>query len=282
MHASQLAEIGSWAAVHSDALVFGFETQPEVVAASYWTASRSRLTSWLTALKLFETDLANEDSEHDPWPAIETVVQEILVSEMLTRVWSAAVIAHDSFHETDELSGLAHSIHVSHLECRNRALRMVVAAEGSNPEAFERIDRVRRKMRRWTDLFLSQIPDLDAARTFAFDAARVQDFFNEQREIRGREYEQRQKILLASFAADMQKIRCRYAAQPDLNRRISGGVLQCFPSDRFDSLGIPKSMQMFWMEKSQDDTQVLVDQLFEFEQLSDGHDDEFVSPNFRI
>ena len=43
--------------------------------------------------------------------AIEVVVQEILVSELLTRVWSTAMITHDTVKGGDELYGLAHGIH---------------------------------------------------------------------------------------------------------------------------------------------------------------------------
>ena len=86
MHASQLAEIGSWVAIHSSNLIYGQQDQPMLVASNYWTSSKIRLQRWVTALKMFEQDIQHPQHGHDPWPALEIVVHEILVSELLTRV----------------------------------------------------------------------------------------------------------------------------------------------------------------------------------------------------
>ena len=80
MHSSQLAELGSWVATHSGNLVYGEQDQPMLVATSYWTASKLRIQRWVTALKMFEKDIEDSNKGHDPWPALEIVVQEILMS----------------------------------------------------------------------------------------------------------------------------------------------------------------------------------------------------------
>ena len=189
----------------------------------------------------------------------------ILLSELLTRVWSATVLIHDWYHESDELAGLAHSIHLSHLEVKNRALRTMLKGQDQDPEAFDRLNRLRRRIERWTDVFLGQLPFGETCVKFAFDRQRVADFHREQRESLGPEFETRQKVLSASFAVDLLKGQKQYAANPDLNREVASGILACFPSDRFDSLGIPKSVKMMWIEKAHQDTQMLVDHLAEFE-----------------
>ncbi len=265
MHACQLAEIASWVAVHSANLVFGEKEQPMLAATSYWTASKIRLQRWVTALKMFEQDLQNADPRHDPWPALEIVVQEILLSEMLTRIWSATVVTHDWYHQSDELHGLVHSVHISHIEAKNRALRLLLKGQGLNEQAFDRLNGLRRRLERWTDLFLGQLPHGDQASMFGFDRNRVHDFNREQRQSVGPEYSRRQQVLMASFAADLAKNRVEYTANPELNREIASGVLACFPSDRFDSNGLPKSARMIWLEKSQNDTQMLLDHLFGYE-----------------
>ena len=269
MHASQLAEIGTWAAVHSGNLVFGEQEQPMLSVSRYWAASKIRLQRWITTLKMFENDVRNPEQNHDPWPALEIVVQEILYSELLTRVWSATVLTHDWYHQSDELYGLAHSVHVSHIEAKNRALRVLLMGQASNEAAFDRMNSLRRRMERWTDLFLGQLPRGDKASVFGFDRERVRDFNGEQRSHVGREFDSRQKVLLASFACELLKGRVSCAANPELNRDIASGVLACFPSDRFDSNGLPKSAQMIWLEKSHNDTQMLVDHLYDFEAAAD-------------
>ena len=267
MHANQLAEIGSWVAVHSANLVFGRQPQSLSAANEYWTASKCRLQRWITALKMFENDIADPAEGHDPWPALETVVEEILLSEFLTRIWAASVLCHDQYHESDELYGLAHSTFISHIEARNRAVRLLLAGQADNEKAFDRINMLRRKMERWTDLFMAQLPNLAIARQFAFNQERVADFYNERRQDAGPTVVRRQQVLMASFAADVDSFSGN-AANPVFNRQIATGVLKCFPSDRFDSTGLPKSARMLWMEKSQNDTQSLVEELADFETKS--------------
>ncbi len=295
MHASQLAEISSWVAVHSANLVYGSQEQPMLVATQYWSASKIRLERWVTALHMFEQDLADSASRadagadahedeairdfdeldfgnlsnlHDPWPALEIVIQEVFYSEMLTRIWSATVLTHDWYHRRDELHGLAHSVHISHLEARNRALRILVKGQAENEVVCERLNGLRRRLERWTDLFLGQLPRSEQASKFGFDRNRVLDFNSEQRRSLGPEFVNRQKILMASFATDLMKDRVPYSANPELNGQIASGILACFPADRFDSNGLPKSAQMIWMEKSQNDTQMLMDQLLNFDSVA--------------
>ena len=37
--------------------------------------------------------------------------------------------------------------------------------------------------------------------------------------------------------------------------------MACFPADRFDSAGLPKTLRQMWIEKSGTDSQMLVDYL---------------------
>ena len=140
MHACRLAELGSWVAVNSGNLIYGNENQPLLVATSYWVSSRKRIQHWITALKMFEKDFQHPNHQHNPWAALEIVVQEVLQSEMLTRIWSASVLSHDWYRRTDELHGLAHSIHVSHLEVSNRVQRIMLDGQELEPATFERLN----------------------------------------------------------------------------------------------------------------------------------------------
>lgn len=217
---------------------------------------------------MFEEDLNTPSPSHDPWPAIETVVEEVFVSEFLTRIWSASVLAHDEYQNSDELFGLAHSVHIGHIEARNRAMRVLLHGQGDNEEAFDRLNLLRRKIERWTDLFLAHNPRLEHAKTFAFDEKRVDDFAEENSEMSQLDFSRRKQILMASFAAEVQSLKSKWAANPALNKKISSSILNCFPADRFDSLGLPKSFSMILLEKTQHDTQLLVDRLIEIDEES--------------
>ena len=194
MHSSQLAELGSWVALNSGNLVYGEQEQPMLVATSYWTASKIRLQRWVAALKMFGQDFENPKQGHNPWPALEIVVQEILMSELLTRVWSATVLTHDWYHQKDELHGLAHSVHISHIEAKNRAIRILLNGRSANEAAFDRMNKLRRRVERWTDMFLGQLPNGKQSSVFGFDRKRVIDFNGEQRESLGPEFLTRRRV----------------------------------------------------------------------------------------
>lgn len=283
MHANQLAQIGSWIAIHAPTLILGNSTLPELVSVDYWTCSKCRIQHWNAALQVFEDDFLGAEISHDPWPAISTVVEEIFVSEFLTRIWSAAVLAHDIYQESDELFGLAHSVHISHIEARNRAMRLLLSAQGSNEKEFDRLNRLRRKVERWTDLFLVRVTDIKVAKMFAFDEKRVADFHEENDDISPIMHARRNQILIASFTAELRSFQSQWAANPKLNRKISSSLLACFPADRFDSLGLPKSFGMVLLEKTQHDTQLLVDQLLDLDNIaaeSEEHDESIDGPHF--
>lgn len=260
MHATQLAELATWAAFNSHLIVHRSEALTADICNQYWSQSKCRQSRWISALKLFESDVKNQDSTHDPWPAVEIVVQEIFLSEMLTRIWSAAMVAHDIHYEANELTGLAHSIHIGHLEAKNRAMRLLLS-DTSNPEIFDRLNSLRRKVERWTDLLLGQLPDLVAAERFGFQPNRVKDFAEENDKNQIQDVETRRVLYGASLREDLGKVSNKYSANPDINRKIASGLLACFPSDRFDSYGMPKSIQMVWLEKTTDETQMLLDNL---------------------
>lgn len=265
MYSNELAQLGSWVAANATNLVHGNHKQPMLVVTSYWMASKIRLQRWVTALKMFEKDFEDENPAYNSWPALEIVIQEILMSEMLTRIWSATVLAHDDCHESDEMHGLAHSVHVSHIEAKNRAIRIMLKAQAADEAAFDRMNALRRRIERWTDLFLGQLPLSEQSTGFGFDRNRVKDFVEEQQDANDPTQAMRQQVLTASFSSDLVRDSAPYAANPDLNRDIAAGILACFPADQFDPAGLPDSAKSIWMEKSHHDTQILVDHLMELE-----------------
>ena len=92
MHARQMAEVAGWLSACSESVSGGVTPLDPHRGMRYWTAAKCRLERWQTALKVFESDMQYQDPRHNPWPAIEVVVQEILVSDLLTRVWTAVLV----------------------------------------------------------------------------------------------------------------------------------------------------------------------------------------------
>ncbi len=268
MHAKQLAEIGGWLSICSGVFTQGGQPATATSAMRYWAASKCRLQRWQAALKVFEEDFQHPCEMHDPWHAIEIVIQEVLISEVLTRVWTAVLIQHDRVIQHNELQSIAHSVFIGHLEVRNRSLRLMIHNRPDNQAAYDRLDELRRRMERWIDLLLSRISDLELAVQFGFDEHRVRDFAADRHLEDLNRRDQVEKLLLASLTSSLHRGVKDWTANPDLNREIAAGVLACFPSDRFDSHGLPKSIMLMQMEQVHSDTHALVQELIDSEDRS--------------
>ena len=268
MHARQMAETGGWLSICSEVFSKGGVQADSQQAMRYWAASKCRLQRWQAALKVFENDLANPQEMHDPWHAIEVVIQEILISEILTRVWTVVLIQHDRVFDHDEMQSIGHSVFIGHLECRNRALRLILHNRAANQNAYDRLDELRRRMERWVDLLLSRVSDLPLAIQFGFDEHRVRDFAADRHLENHERRQQMESLLLASLTSGLQRNVSSWSANPDLNREIVSGVLACIPGDRFDTTGLPKSVMMMQMEQVQNDTHAMVQSLIDEEDQS--------------
>jgi hypothetical protein len=261
MHARQQSEIAAWLALNSAAIIHGSQKVDGLVAASYWTNSKSRLTRWNEALKTFDHDIRNPDESHNPWPAIEVIVEEIVTSEMLTRIWSAVMLSLDATNGRNDLSGLAHSVFLGHMEARNRTLRLLLAGRAANERLFDRINQLRRSVEKWTDLFLSWIPNQAVSRKFAFDVTRFDDYVGEHDFYTDEQLLARHQVLIRSMNTMLVTQTSQWSANPELNRRIVDGILACMHRDTFDSAGLPKSLSQIWLERAHNDTQILIGQL---------------------
>jgi hypothetical protein len=257
MHARLLVELAARLALESVNPANRGENNFEFVK-QYWTASKCRLESWQRALKIFSDDLQVDDPWHDPWPATEVVVQEILISELLTRVWSAVLIQCDQTSQNGELTGAAQSVFISHMEASNQAMRLLVAQPLHRQAAVERLDVQRRRIERWTDLLLGCLPNSSIAERFAHDRNRMLDFAADRRLQSANELRQSNRILLASLNAELKSHSNRFAANPELNRQIAAGVMAFLSHDQFDSIGLPKSPNQIWIEQSLDETDAYV------------------------
>src|SRR4030095_3674033 len=98
--------------------------------------------------------------DQPPWRAalacsrVRPVLEEILASELLTRIWTATAAAYDQARGDQNLGPVARSILNGHLEARRRLL--TILADGRAIELSHAVDlnRFRRCVERWGDMLL--------------------------------------------------------------------------------------------------------------------------------
>lgn len=156
---------------------------------AYWDASRMRQEDWAAAFKSHGVQLGQLPPGHsrEAWRPLRPVVEEILLSEPLTRVVAAMLAQWDQESSKTvpplrEESGSNHWLHfvhvpfLGHLEARRRALNLMVFGQRFSFSQREGVvlNRLRRRCEYWSDLLLAALPSSCDISPYAVDLRRAQ------------------------------------------------------------------------------------------------------------
>lgn len=263
MQAHELMELAAIVAAHGAVLVEGPTQLTAAALEDYWTTAKIRLDRWGRALAALtpppkpSPNLPFVAEHHAPAGLIE----EVLTGEVLARVWTAVMCAYDRRHGQCEVEPLARSVLVGQLEARNRALTLLLRG-AFDPIETQRLDQLRRRCERWTDLLLGGFGDESQWNELAFEPHRAAEFAAEfappAAPLRLRPAWQ---LWLASLRATFRASPTAPSPNAELNARIAAAVVACFPSEVFDSTGLIRSLWFHRMQQTADDAQGLLDQL---------------------
>jgi hypothetical protein len=268
MQNRELAELAALLAEHGPALVQSPGCIPRDAIDQYWLTSRYRLDAWGRALKQFAVTVP-------PTPrvgsavSVRGVIEEILVSELLTRVWTAVLCAHDRRRQQTEIEPVARSAFLGHLEARNRALGLLMHAPGVRVEDAVALNRLRGRVERWTDLLIGRLllampRGAGDAAEFAANSARAREFAADLRDD-GTAEGQVWHLTVASLRVAFAEGLSSPAPHEALNSRIASAVLGCLPSELFDGTGQIRSPWMLRLASTTADAQGLVADLFDLD-----------------
>ncbi|MEX2111745.1 MAG: hypothetical protein WD845_01080, partial [Pirellulales bacterium] len=131
MHARELVDVAGLVALHGPLLICGPHQPSAAPLEQYWSTSKFRFENWTRTLKVYSR-LSSEQAEADfeSWVEIRAALDEIFASEILTRVWSAVLVASDRRKKTNHAEPIARSVLASHLEARHRAMAQLVHGGG--------------------------------------------------------------------------------------------------------------------------------------------------------
>jgi hypothetical protein len=259
MHARELVDLACVLSAYGSVLV----RQPGPLARpgldEYWIASKCRLDRWSHRLSR-SADGKTPGSRLGPTPA--ALLEEVLTGEVLTRVWAAVACAHDDAQGCDDAEPVARSVLIGHLEARHRVLTLLVSAPQVRAEEAIRLDCLRRRVERWTDMLIGFMNQRDEVREFAFDPERAADFGQDLHE-QGQQPGGRHvwSLLQGSLQAAFSRDLAPWSPNADLNARIAGGILACFPAEVFDSTGLPRSLWSLRLTQTASDAQGMIGEL---------------------
>jgi hypothetical protein len=269
MHAHDLAQLAAVAAVHSDQLAAARPETMDQMLAAYWRASRCRLDRWCHSLHAL-SELSNELSRSATLPDVQTidkpaakgrepcspewsvgaaaVVEEILVSEILTRTIAALTVAHDERHAQAESAPIGRNIFDGHRDARRRALALVASPGHRGTLYAKSIVALHRQCHRWSDLLLAYLATHTKVEQFAASPARVTDFTYDARHHLSSPASSDMAVtmILAGMNSSLKRLSPDRSPNTDLNLELAAAVLGCFSPDDFDSLGLLNSA---WFER---------------------------------
>ena len=268
MHARELIELAALASFHGPVLIRGTEPISEANLERYWIASKSRLDRWGRALKQISNSADHPAGKpHRPQrPPIRGLLEEILTGEVLTRVWTAVMCAYDRHHGTEASEPVVRSVLIGHLEARHRVLTLLVQGPGIDAEEALKLNRLRRRTERWTDLLVGHLAGLHDVGEFAIDPRRARDFAEDLR------WQSRRQggryvwpLALASLEAAFRQGLAPVSPNPDLNATIAQSILACFQPELFDSTGVFRSAWLMRLANAANDAQGMIDELLTLE-----------------
>lgn len=257
MHCVYLADIAAIVAEHGQSILHRGKEIPSDAMTRYWVASRNRFELWHQAMARYRR--AEESGQSDQvrhwWSEHLVMMEEILVSQMLTRVVATLGDHLDAAHANDELSPITHTVHLSHMDASNRVHRLMLQGRGASVPEVVKLNRLRTGVERWTDSLLGQMSRLTPEKIiYAIDFERAKTYAEESRDCGNGESRRTVSWLMNASMRDMLTRRASdRSALPEANRAIASSVASMLRPDLFDSVGVLRSL---WLNRLQIDHEI--------------------------
>ena len=245
MHAIDLAELAS-TFVRMATPLTNLRLPPRRSAAQeLWLIARYRQENWLHDLAQHRDAISRPGTSRrvQLWAEIMPVIQEVLLSEPLSRVVAYLASVWDSRSIDHELAPLALSTLAAHTEARNRCLHLIVFGQGLAVENAVKVNRLRRNLETYTDQLLACLPTVPNPGHFAFEPRQLA-----RRSANLRTADRQPNWLnIQAFAHAEQLWQAVHhdldwrSASARLNYQLSQRTLGLIPCGGFDSAGVPHS-----------------------------------------
>jgi hypothetical protein len=239
---------------------------PTTALDQYWTTSKCRLDRWGRALKGIGQYPASLNMSQQPAMAENSyaTLEEILLSEVLTRVWTAVLVGYDQTRGTQGAELIARSVYAGHLEARHRAMKLLVEGPGFNSHDALALNRVRRRAEYWSDLLVGHVASVANVSEFAVDPHRAAEFAAHLRagDVTNAGRGHRWSLMLATVRSAFRQGIRGFSPNGDSNAQIAASILACIPVDLFDATGQFASLWVHRLMSTTADVEVRLAELF--------------------
>ncbi len=165
MNQRDLAESAAIIARHANLIIDSDHPLDSALIEEYWVACRRRGKSWR------DRGLAEKS-----FIELSQLAEEIMVAEMPARVWTAVFYVHCLNHRNPEGLRLARQALHWHVAARQTTLQHLIDDYSQTEvSGLLRLDRIRRRVERWTDFLIGTITRHGVALNLAFDPDRCRN-----------------------------------------------------------------------------------------------------------
>ena len=265
MHCVFLADIAALLAHHGPGLLGGGQTVPAEAVMRYWCVCRQRFDLWHHALGRYRQQEKHATGAQlsQWWNDNLPMLEEVLVGEILSRVYAALAETLDRSRDESETGPVVRSVYLTHLEARNRVLHLMVYGRGGSIEQAVRLNRLRREVERWVDAILGRMAWEDPGPlAYAFDADRAAEHARDARTYGvGPARQTTQWLMQVTMHDAIRRRTSAEAALPEANRQVAESVMLGLRPDLFDSVGMLKSLWLHRLQVCADQTDRVLTEL---------------------
>ena len=214
-------------------------TLTDTILSEFHRHSRDRFHNWMRVASQAESAFLNASKSPTHQLRAELLqgdlvgtVEHILVGEILTRVWVATLTAWDRSHNVKRAEPVARNVMLGHMLARHQALTVLHRAPGMSEKDHARVDALRNRAQRWTDLLIAHILQRFDLWEISFDVQRAKDFAEEhlRQNICAPDSRVWNLILVGlRIAFPDHGANVRFATEQD--RRVMRAVLRSFPDN---------------------------------------------------
>lgn len=250
LNIQQTIDVAALISANASHVIDHSELLPEDPLGEYWLHSRRRLSAWLQQLDACRDWQSTADTAPHGWNGYRTLVEEIFLADVLSRVWGAVLTAYDRRRQTSFAEPIAYNVMTGQMQARQIALRSMISAGSSDAERIALIDHTRRRAERWTDVLLGHLVLKYDVEEFAFDPERAREFGHEQANHDVADASRPVWELIFAGLRIAFSTMSRPGARDCHHREIVGAILSTFPSEAFETSGQLKSLARMRLERS--------------------------------
>lgn len=265
MHCILTADLAALISHHGPAILHVRDAVPAAAVTDYWTHSKQRFDLWHQAMMRYRRAEGSGDlqSMRAWWHDHVAIMEEVLVTELLTRVIAALAAGLELESESDEISPVTHAVHLTHLEARNRVQQIMLRGRGCSVPDAVRLNRLRQAVERWMDALIGRMSaHAPYSVRYATDPARAEEYAAEMRACGHGPSRNTSAWLMNAAMHDTLRRRCsHHAALPEANHAVARSVMSMLRPELFDSFGVMKSLWLHRLQRGSDHSDLAVDQV---------------------